>query len=192
MEEKFLEVLQGLCSTVTVSLQTALQYQKDTLALADGDRQGRVQTLSDRLARVLDNTRLTMVGTERGLGISQTYLFLQIGEILNQLSCNYCRLTYGHGDVSLEAIVGLSSDDSRGQGQSWGLESEISSPVLEISSREQEIAGLLAVGMRDRDIAQELHISESTVKFHMNKVMAKLNSRTRYQALCQLTAKGWL
>ncbi|NJR39771.1 MAG: response regulator transcription factor [Leptolyngbyaceae cyanobacterium CSU_1_4] len=61
-----------------------------------------------------------------------------------------------------------------------------------LSGRELEILKLLGQGLRDRDIAQQLIISESTVKFHLNNVMTKLKARTRYQALYQALKEGWL
>lgn len=61
-----------------------------------------------------------------------------------------------------------------------------------LSERELEILRLLGQGLRDRDIAQQLIISESTVKFHLNNVMTKLKARTRYQALYQAMRDGWL
>jgi len=51
---------------------------------------------------------------------------------------------------------------------------------------------LLADGLRDRDIANHLFISESTVKFHTNNVLAKLKARTRFQALHQVMKQGWI
>lgn len=77
------------------------------------------------------------------------------------------------------------------QGQRWGMEptQSCSSPL---SEREVEIMALLARGMRDRDIANHLIVSESTVKFHINNVLGKLQARTRYQALYQATIDGWL
>jgi DNA-binding CsgD family transcriptional regulator/GAF domain-containing protein len=62
----------------------------------------------------------------------------------------------------------------------------------QLSEREREILKLLGHGSRDRDIAQKLMISESTVKFHLNNVMTKLKASTRYQALYQAMVEGWL
>jgi DNA-binding NarL/FixJ family response regulator len=59
-----------------------------------------------------------------------------------------------------------------------------------LSEREREILGLLAQGLRDRDVANRLIISESTVKFHLNNVLTKLKARTRYQALYYAIAQG--
>ncbi|MGV0023982.1 response regulator transcription factor [Phormidesmis priestleyi] len=61
------------------------------------------------------------------------------------------------------------------QGKTWGIEPQ----EPQLSDREQEIMTRLAQGMRDREIAHELHISESTIKFHMNNVLTKLRAKTR-------------
>lgn len=75
------------------------------------------------------------------------------------------------------------------QGKTWGL-TEPRFPQL--SERELEMLSLLATGLRDRDIADRLIISESTVKFHMNNVLSKLKVRTRYQAIYQAVEQGWI
>jgi len=62
----------------------------------------------------------------------------------------------------------------------------------QLSDREQEIMCLLVQGMRDRDIAQHLFISESTVKFHINNSLTKLNAKNRYQAVYQAAIRGWV
>jgi DNA-binding CsgD family transcriptional regulator len=74
-------------------------------------------------------------------------------------------------------------------GNYWGL-TPTDAPKL--SERELATLKLLGEGLRDRDIAQRLMISESTVKFHMNNVMAKLKAKTRYQALYLAVANGWI
>lgn len=59
-----------------------------------------------------------------------------------------------------------------------------------LSPREQQVMVLLSRGLRDRDIAKQLYISESTVKFHVNSAMAKLKAKNRYQAIYQATIQG--
>ncbi|MEM8806049.1 MAG: LuxR C-terminal-related transcriptional regulator [Cyanobacteria bacterium P01_G01_bin.38] len=61
-----------------------------------------------------------------------------------------------------------------------------------LSEREQEVIKLLAEGLRDRDIAEQLYISERTVKFHVKNMLEKLGVKTRIQAVFELTQKGWL
>ncbi len=77
------------------------------------------------------------------------------------------------------------------RGESWGMDTA-DQPQPLLSDRELEILSLLAEGLRDRNIADRLVISESTVKFHMNNVLSKLKVRTRYQAIYQAVNQGWI
>ncbi|MGB2926336.1 MAG: LuxR C-terminal-related transcriptional regulator, partial [Limnothrix sp.] len=61
---------------------------------------------------------------------------------------------------------------------------------LHLSQREQEVLEKLAQGLRDKAIAQDLFISESTVKFHLNGVLNKLQAKNRYQAIYKATNQG--
>ncbi|MGF1535471.1 MAG: LuxR C-terminal-related transcriptional regulator [Elainellaceae cyanobacterium] len=61
-----------------------------------------------------------------------------------------------------------------------------------LSDREQEILALLGQGRRDRDIAEALHISQSTVKFHINNSITKLKAKNRYQAVYEAAVRGWI
>ncbi|MFI6374440.1 LuxR C-terminal-related transcriptional regulator [Streptomyces sp. NPDC050546] len=55
-------------------------------------------------------------------------------------------------------------------------------PVTGLGARELEVLEQLARGRRNRDIAQQLHISESTVKFHLAKIFDKLGVSSRGEA----------
>lgn len=61
-----------------------------------------------------------------------------------------------------------------------------------LSSREQQIMQLLAQGKRDRNIAEELFISESTVKFHINNSLTKLEAKNRYEGVYRAAILGWI
>lgn len=50
-----------------------------------------------------------------------------------------------------------------------------------LTGREQEILGLVAKGMSNRDISQRLEISEHTVKNHLKNILHKLHLENRVQ-----------
>ncbi len=54
---------------------------------------------------------------------------------------------------------------------------------LRITRRELEILELIARGLSNREIAEKLFVSESTVKTHSNRVFEKLGARRRTQAV---------
>ena len=51
-----------------------------------------------------------------------------------------------------------------------------------LSSRELEILQLIAQGRKNREISQELHLSEGTVKNYVTQILAQLGLRDRTQA----------
>ena len=321
MEPEFLEVLLSLCTTLTVALEVAARHQAERQTLPANNLTFTLaeRPLSDNLAYILGQTKLTVVGTERSLDFSQTQVFLKLAELLKTLDCTYCRLTYEvdavgldviaatspiidpehqawersvfgnltsiaacfggilriNSEVSIKAIqvslnfpspvklpallltiqcrlpllqtgftqlayaaglsVGASGDrhlplltdqpslietcdriiwvtshstlipsgvmaqvtlattasqlreavEAVMKGESWGL-AQKRPPQQRLSNREREIMALLVQGLRDRDIAEQLYISDSTVKFHINNILAKLDSKTRLQALYKL------
>ncbi len=51
-----------------------------------------------------------------------------------------------------------------------------------LSEREQEVLQCVAAGLSNRDIAEKLYITESTVKKHLRNILAKLHVQNRVQA----------
>ncbi|MEM6592122.1 MAG: LuxR C-terminal-related transcriptional regulator [Cyanobacteria bacterium P01_C01_bin.73] len=73
---------------------------------------------------------------------------------------------------------------------SQGQPTSDSTAESRLSNRERQVMQLLAQGLRDRNIAQQLFISESTVKFHINNSLSKLNAKNRYQGVYQAAIRG--
>jgi DNA-binding NarL/FixJ family response regulator len=69
--------------------------------------------------------------------------------------------------------------------QRGGLE-QTRKPPTNLTEREDEILRLIARGARDREIAEQLFISESTVKKHVQNVLRKLHARNRVEAVSYL------
>jgi two-component system nitrate/nitrite response regulator NarL len=63
-------------------------------------------------------------------------------------------------------------------------------PGQELTPRELEVLQLLAEGLANKAIALQLGISEHTVKFHVNAILAKLGAQSRTQAVVRATRLG--
>ncbi|SRR6266487_1260927 len=59
-----------------------------------------------------------------------------------------------------------------------------------LTPREQEVLQLLARGLRNKEIAARLHVSERTVNFHLANIYQKLNVSGRTEALRRAIEQG--
>jgi ATP/maltotriose-dependent transcriptional regulator MalT len=66
-------------------------------------------------------------------------------------------------------------------------------PLVEpLSERELEVLGLIAAGLKNREIAQELYITTGTVKRHTNHIYGKLGVHSRTAAVARGRELGLL
>jgi DNA-binding NarL/FixJ family response regulator len=64
-------------------------------------------------------------------------------------------------------------------------------PALEpLTEREHEVLQFMAQGLQNKEIANQLHISERTVKFHVSAVLAKLGAGNRTEAVRMAVQHG--
>lgn len=220
MKPEFLEALRILCSSVAVTLNNAQLYQQHSRRRSQiGSSKLKIDlSVAEQISNILTNVRLILVGTEKRLNISCTYILLKTAEILKANNCSYCRLTYESDLLYLSAMFPLNSNlkastifkdisfainnlDGKLHTEFFDemVQVELSLPYkirqkkqIELSLREQEVIELLVAGMRDREIAKKLFISDRTVKFHINNAVAKLNAKTRIQAVHQAYSQGLL
>jgi LuxR family maltose regulon positive regulatory protein len=61
-----------------------------------------------------------------------------------------------------------------------------------LSGREMEVLSLIAEGLSNREIAQRLHLSISTVKVHTHNIYGKLDVNSRTQAVARARTLGIL
>ena len=114
----------------------------------------------------------------------------------------------GRGDLSThddalrpiaEQVSVLTGDLSVSSTPGWGSEISIRLPLdppaepdglpdaIDASPRERDVLRLIAAGRRNRGIAQELGVSENTVKFHVSNLLRKsgVTSRAELAAIAR-------
>lgn len=55
--------------------------------------------------------------------------------------------------------------------------------ALDISDREYEVLGKIAEGLSNKEIAESLFLSESTIKTHVSNLLIKLDAKRRTEAV---------
>lgn len=61
-----------------------------------------------------------------------------------------------------------------------------------LSEREIEVAGLVGLGVSNREIARRLYISEGTAKNHISRILKKLELKDRTQLALYAAERGWV
>ena len=63
-------------------------------------------------------------------------------------------------------------------------------PLERLTDREEEVLKLLAGGLANKEIAQQLSLSEGTVKNHISAILMKLHANDRTQAVLTALKRG--
>jgi DNA-binding NarL/FixJ family response regulator len=63
-------------------------------------------------------------------------------------------------------------------------------PSLDLTPREREVLLCITQGRSNREIAEELHIAEKTVRIHVSSVLDKMGARDRTQATIYALQRG--
>lgn len=93
------------------------------------------------------------------------------------------RMNREERDIWLEAQI----DESTGP-----YTIDVEGHYIPLSPREMEILEHVTLGMINKEIANELGISQQTVKNHMTSILKKLNVKDRTQAAVTALRRGWV
>jgi DNA-binding NarL/FixJ family response regulator len=63
-------------------------------------------------------------------------------------------------------------------------------PAVDLTPRESEVLACITQGRSNREIAEELHIAEKTVRIHVSSVLDKMGARDRTQATIYALQRG--
>jgi DNA-binding NarL/FixJ family response regulator len=71
-------------------------------------------------------------------------------------------------------------------------DADLALATLPLSAREIEVLDCVAQGLSNKEIADELYVTEQTVKNHMTSVLRKLDVNDRVQAVLFAVKNGWI
>jgi two-component system nitrate/nitrite response regulator NarL len=137
----------------------------------------RMRAANDDRPVILLTAEIGMADTDEAVRLGANGIVLKETAAESLLSC-LDAVSRGEPwfDEKLQDRLGLTAD---------GL--AVASPFSVLSPREREVADLVAKGLRNRDIAAALGISEGTVKVHLCRVYERLgiSSRTELAILAR-------
>lgn len=112
--------------------------------------------------------------------------------ILGLFLLEFLRRKYIFGELSIDLYIGIVAAIFLGIGfvlfryQSSETPENSEPQLLQLdllSKREKEVLTLMAAGLSNAEIADQLHVSVSTVKTHAYRIFKKLNVKRRTQAI---------
>jgi DNA-binding NarL/FixJ family response regulator len=75
------------------------------------------------------------------------------------------------------------------EAQAQRLVGELDARTPGLTRREHEVAGLLAAGLTNRQIAERLYVTERTAQNHVQHILTKLNMTNRTQVAAWMSRR---
>ena len=132
-----------------------------------------------------------------------TKTILRFGLLIVSLFCLLAISKYWwvSGDLSVEIIIAVlalvffwigvwisKQNTSKQQEQGLNFDAD-KAKELGLTSRELEVLNAMAVGASNKEIGDQLFVSESTIKTHVSNILVKLGAKRRTQAIS--VARQW-
>jgi LuxR family maltose regulon positive regulatory protein len=162
--------------------------------LEGAEKAGRIRSLIEILAlqaralRARGDADQALSTLARALALAEpegyVRTFLDEGEALARLL---------HRALMRGIAPGYVSELLAASGESTQPGAPVAQALVEgLTERETEVLRLIAAGLSNREIAQELVVAMSTVKSHINHIYGKLDVKNRTQAIARARTLGLL
>ena len=168
---------------VSIAESDSRQTRLDSPGLAD--IRNVMRTLDERLGAAID--ALDAAPLSEAEGVRSKQAALAVRDVVDEIVWLWTDAGLAAGGGFRSALLHATgadataershSDDATGAALDMGLGAN------PLTAREQEVAGLVAEGLRNAEIADRLFISKRTVESHVDSVKLKLGLRTRHQVI---------
>lgn len=176
--------------------------------IAEGGAQGRIEhviwslTIMALAAHAQDQTEAARVTLARALSLAQPQnfvrTFVDLGEPMRALLTQFKRSSEKQpADAPLQPYLGmLLAAASPAPAAPKPAPAPHPLPTGEqieaLTDREVQVLALVAQGLSDKQIANQLVVATGTVKRHLNNIYGKLGVNSRTQALARARQAGWI
>jgi len=160
-------------------------------AIADGRNGDAIPMLVQLATAYQDMVELdkAVAAINRALSLSEPGRYLRVFTAEGQPMARLLKVAQRRGAVSGYCQYVLTAMGEEKQQPTKLYHPELIEPI---TAREMEVLRLIAVGLTNREIANELFISVSTVKRHVTNLYGKLGVATRTKALQESRRLGLL
>jgi DNA-binding CsgD family transcriptional regulator len=93
---------------------------------------------------------------------------------------------------TLGVLVGVAIDQSAATAPEVGRKTTASAPRPDFSDLELDILRLTVEGLTNREIGEQVHRSENTIKFHVRRILERTAVSNRTELARRATQEGWL
>ncbi len=179
LQEEQLIVLNSISELISIAIQrTRMQ------GVVNGDGLSkRDSPLRDVLSRVIGPGMEELLSLLREARLSS--------EKNNDANSGKLKRSLSHAEeLYRQLLLILGETDEHTVGQS--VEKGFHYPTSPLTNRELEVLSLVKKGYTNKRIAEQLYISERTVKFHLSSILSKLVGRTRTEAVETAIQRGLL
>lgn len=146
---------------------------------------GEGLALASRIARGLPDTKVVALTDRDDASLAERCVDLGCSGCVTKATPTAEFVRSIVGIVGGEVVVAASSPPDGMPGETGGDDS-----IRRLTSREREVLTLLARGTNARSIADELSVSDHTVRTHLQNIYLKLGVRSRVQAAAMAVRHG--
>jgi two-component system, NarL family, nitrate/nitrite response regulator NarL len=177
------------------SVSELMERSDDVIVVVDGvgpdvvlievGPSGEGLVLGSRIARGFPDTKVVALTDGEDVSLAERSVSLGCSGCLTKATPTAQFVRSIVAIVDGEVVVAASSPRDGMAGDTGGDDS-----IRRLTSREREVLTLLARGTSSRSIADELSVSDHTVRTHLQNIFSKLGVRSRVQAAAMAVRLG--